>query len=289
VAGFRDVIDDPGFVRQLWSEAGTYDVLRRHYSSICVYGDPRMLDFVTAYGLDDELASRVRYCGYLGRTPKNGETTNHEHPFVLATSGGGVDGPALLETFIRAAARLRPEKGGTWLAVTGPLMSDDDHERIVSLAETDEIAVHRVIPELRNTIATADCVVAMAGYNTVCDIMSYHRSSVLVPRAQPSKEQSLRAERLGAWGVADVVRAEELSPGSLADAIENALAKRVPSPGPVPLGGLESALNVFDGVCDRNGADVRAEVYGTHAGPRAQEPEPISPELMLVNPEWRGV
>ena len=70
VAGFRDVIDDPASVRQLWNESGVYDVLRRHYAAICVYGDPRMVDFVSAYGLDDELASRLHYCGYLGRGPQ---------------------------------------------------------------------------------------------------------------------------------------------------------------------------------------------------------------------------
>jgi ATP-binding cassette, subfamily B, bacterial len=286
VAGFRDVIDDPSFVRQLWTEAGTYEVLRRHYSAICIYGDPRTLDFVTAYGLDDELAGRVRYCGYLGRRSPatNGETPSYERPFVVATSGGGVDGPALLETFVSAAASLRPQRGGTWLAVTGPLMSDDDHARIASRAEADAVDVRRVIPALRNTIAAADCVVSMAGYNTVCDIMSYRRRSVLVPRAKPSQEQSLRAQRLRAWGVADVIPADELRPESLADAIENALGEPAPSPGPVPLGGIERALNVFDGVCDRDeGADISAELDGYHEGPQLHEP--VSPELVLVDPE----
>jgi len=284
VAGFRDVIDDPGFVRQLWTEAGTYDVLRRYYTSICVYGDPRTIDFVTAYGLDEELASRVRYCGYLGRRrpPANGDTATHERPFVIATSGGGVDGPALLQTFVHAAARLQPQTGGTWLAVTGPLMSDADHAQVVSLADADGIEVQRVIPELRNTIAAADCVVSMAGYNTVCDIMSYGRRSVLVPRARPSREQSLRAQRLRALGVADVIDADELRPEPLAGAIEHALAEPTPSSAPLPLGGLDSALDVFDDVCD---GKARARVAVRLNGERPHSREPVSPELVLVDPE----
>jgi ATP-binding cassette subfamily B protein len=288
VAGFRDVIDDPSFVRQLWTEAGIYEVLRRHYTSICIYGDPRTLDFVTAYGLDSDLESRVRYCGYLGRRhpPTNGEPAAYERPFVVATSGGGVDGPALLQTFVHAAASLRPKRGGTWLAVTGPLMSDNDHAEIASLPDADRIDVRRVIPELRNTIATADCVVSMAGYNTVCDIMSYRRRSVLVPRARPSQEQSLRAQRLRSWGVADVIQADDLRPDSLAEAIENALAEPTTAPGPVPLGGIESALNVFDDICDcEASAHVRAEVDGIHE--RSHPHEAVSPELALVDPELR--
>jgi predicted glycosyltransferase len=287
VAGFRDVIDDPAFVRELWTEAGTYDVLRRHYTSICVYGDPRTLNFITAYGLDDELASRVRYCGYLGRRnpPANRETAAQDRPFVVATSGGGVDGPALLHAFVRAAARLQPQRGGRWVAVSGPLMADEDHAEIASLAETHRIEVHRVIPELRNTIAEADCVVSMAGYNTVCDIMSYHRRSILVPRARPSREQSLRAQRLDVWGVADVIQADELRPESLADAIENALAAEpAPSSGPVPLGGIESALNVFDDVCEcEASAQIGAEGNGYHERPHPDEA--VSPELVLVDPK----
>jgi predicted glycosyltransferase len=289
VAGFRDVIDDPGFVRQLWTEAGTYDVLRRHYTSICVYGDPRTIDFINAYGLDDELASRVRYCGYLGRgrPSRNGKTAAQERPFVVGTSGGGVDGPALLHAFVHAAARLQPRRGGTWMAVTGPLMADEDHADVASLAEAHRIEVHRVIPELRNTIAEADCVVSMAGYNTVCDIMSYRRRSILVPRARPSREQSLRAQRLRACGVASVIQADELDPESLADAIENALEEPAPSPDTLPLGGIESALDVFDAVCEREAnVHVGAEGDGGHDRKDANRPA-ISPDLVLVDPTLR--
>jgi predicted glycosyltransferase len=283
VAGFRDVIDDPGFVRQLWSEAGTYDVLRRYYGAICVYGDPRTTDFVTAYGLDDELARRVHYCGYLGRpSPSTShEPATEEHPFVVATSGGGVDGPALLHAFVRAAGRLEPERGGRWMAVTGPLMADEDHAEISSLAKQHRIEVHRVIPELRNTIAEADCVVSMAGYNTVCDIVSYGRRSILVPRDRPSREQSLRAQRLRACGVANVIQADDLQPESLADAIENALQEPAPSPGILPLGGIESALDVFD---DVSRADARRHEGNGHRR-RGRRDEAVSPELVLVDPE----
>src|SRR5262249_37229959 len=96
VGGFRGVLEEPASVRQIWRETGVYDVLRKYYSAICVYGDRRMLDFVQAYGLDDDLASRLNYCGYLGRSApaSNGSAGTPERPLVVATSGGGVDGPA---------------------------------------------------------------------------------------------------------------------------------------------------------------------------------------------------
>jgi predicted glycosyltransferase len=131
------------------------------------------------------------------------------------------------------------------------------------------VTVHRLDPDLRTTVATADCVVSMAGYNTVCDIMSYRRPSVLVPREQPSKEQSLRAERLREWGVAEVVRANELRAAGLADAIENVLGRGALPSAPVPLAGVERAVDVFDSLCAKK-----------HAAPV----EHLSPELVLISP-----
>ncbi|HKU59215.1 MAG TPA: ABC transporter transmembrane domain-containing protein, partial [Gaiellaceae bacterium] len=58
IAGFRDVIDEPEFVRELWEETGVYDTLRDRYAAIAVYGASSMVDFERDYGLDDELAER---------------------------------------------------------------------------------------------------------------------------------------------------------------------------------------------------------------------------------------
>jgi len=79
-----------------------------------------MTDFARDYALDQTLVDKLHYCGYLGRTGSQQAT-------FLSTSGRscsraaavGVDGSNVLEAFIRAAAELRPELGGSWHAVTG--------------------------------------------------------------------------------------------------------------------------------------------------------------------------
>ncbi|HET7380428.1 MAG TPA: ATP-binding cassette domain-containing protein, partial [Gaiellales bacterium] len=243
VAGFRDVIDEPDFVRALWDETGVYDTLRRHYDDICVYGDPLMLDFAESYGLDDELAARLHYCGYLGRNAERSASLP-ARPFIVATSGGGVDGAKGLERFIDAAAQVAPDIGGTWLAVTGPLMPLTDHEHVAALGRSAGVTVQRVVPELKRTIAAADCVVAMAGYNTVCDILSFRTPAVLTPRNGPSLEQRIRAQRLSEWGVAQVMD-ERDDASALADGIRRALSTR-PGQAAVSLAGIAAALDVFD-------------------------------------------
>jgi ATP-binding cassette subfamily B protein len=244
VAGFRDVIDEPEFVRALWHETGVYDVLRRFYQDICVYGDPAMVDFVQAYGLDNDLAAKLRYCGFLGRTLPLETLEPSRPPLIVATSGGGVDGAENLERFIAAARSMAPDLRGTFVAVTGPLMPLADHDRVAALGRAADVAVERVVPELRRTIAAADCVVAMAGYNTVCDILTFRTPAVLTPRSGPSQEQQIRAQRLSDWGIVHVIDADG-SPAELADAIGLALTTP-PERAPVGLSGIDAALDVFD-------------------------------------------
>jgi predicted glycosyltransferase len=257
VAGFRDVVDDPGHVRDLWARTGVYETLRRRYAAICVYGDPGMVDFAAAYGLDDELAARVRYCGYLGRGPQAAsDAPLYERPLVLATGGGGVDGGAMLGAFVEAAGRLRPRRGGRWMAVTGPLCDQAMHDRLVRLGEAVGVDVRRLVPELRAHVALADCVVGMAGYNTACDLLSYRRRAVLVPRAAPSREQAIRAERLAEWGVARMLPAAEADGDGLAAAIAAALDGPAPPAPPVSTDGLRSAVDAFDATLASIGVPV---------------------------------
>ncbi len=247
IAGFRDVIDEPAFVRKLWEDNGTYDVLTRHYGAICVYGDPAMTDFAEAYGLSDTLAARLHYCGYLGRGPQ--PTTDvplYDRPLVIATSGGGADGTALLEPFIAAARELRSAVGGTWLMVTGPLMDPSEHDRLAVLGERAGVTVRRVVPALRSHVALADCLVAMGGYNTTCDVLSFRLPTVLVPRTGPSQEQRLRAARLAQWGVVTTVAAGEHCAQKLAGAITAALDGPPPPRCPVSVDGLGRAVDVFE-------------------------------------------
>ena len=253
IAGFRDIVDEPSFVRELWQETGVYDTLRSRYAGTCIYGDPGVLDFGD-YGLDAASGVPLHYCGYLGRQGRADAADRSPGPFVLATSGGGADGSVVLDQFLHAAELLRPELAGRWMAVSGPLMADADHDRLVRLGDRFGVEVKRVVPELRREVARADCVVGMAGYNTVCDVLSYRRPAVLVPRPGPSQEQALRADRLEAWQAVEIVRAPELTGPALAAAIQTALSGGDPPSPPVSLDGLSHALDVFDSALEQSRA-----------------------------------
>src|SRR5262249_19687208 len=129
-----------------------YEALQKRYEAICVYGDPLTVDFARAYGLGDGRTVSPTYCGYLGRQPEwLLDLPSLDRPLVLGTCGGGSDRAFLLGAVSRAAATLRPRGGGTWLAVTGPLMPDLAHERLVEEGEAVGVTVRRILPELQQT------------------------------------------------------------------------------------------------------------------------------------------
>ena len=48
---------------------------------------------------------------------------------------------------------------------------------------------------MEELIAGAKAVVAMGGYNTYCEILSFDKPALIVPRVKPRQEQPIRAER----------------------------------------------------------------------------------------------
>ena len=77
----------------------------------------------------------------------------------------------------------------------------------------------------------------MAGYNTVCELLSSAARAVLVPRSRPVVEQLLRARLLAARGLFDIVEPDDLRPDHLLATVLGAL-RRDTAPQPVDLDGL---------------------------------------------------
>jgi predicted glycosyltransferase len=80
-------------------------------------------------------------------------------------------------------------------------------------------------------IDAADIVVAMGGYNTVCEIMSLRKRAILVPRIRPVQEQWIRAKRLALLGLATVIHPDHLTPLALIRAVYEELERKNVHPG----------------------------------------------------------
>ena len=70
---------------------------------------------------------------------------------------------------------------------------------------------------MERLIGAADVVVCMGGYNTVCEILSQGKPSLIIPREQPRQEQLIRARILREHNLADFIPWHELDPIVLRD------------------------------------------------------------------------
>jgi predicted glycosyltransferase len=96
--------------------------------------------------------------------------------------------------------------------------------------------------DMMSLMAAADVVVAMGGYNTVCELLTLHKRAVLVPRIKPGQEQCIRAARMSALGLVRMLHPRSLSPAALMDAVQAelaALAQRQPLPRLKSMDGLD--------------------------------------------------
>ena len=73
--------------------------------------------------------------------------------------------------------------------------------------------------DLASYMEAADVVVSMGGYNTVCEILSYSKRAVVVPRNKPVEEQLIRAEKMAEYGLFKTVHPDELKPKVLIDKV----------------------------------------------------------------------
>ena len=97
---------------------------------------------------------------------------------------------------------------------------------------------------MMSLMAAADVVVAMGGYNTVCELLTLRKRAVVVPRINPGLEQCIRAERMSAIGLLHMLHPRCLTPNALLAAVNTelaALAQPVPHVRRKSLDGLAHA------------------------------------------------
>ncbi len=263
VLGLREVLDEPETVHEEWHRSGIEAAVAELYDRVWIYGDPAVYDPVVEYGLSPELAARIRYTGYL--CPDPASFTEGGDPvadlglpparLALCLVGGGQDGAALAEAFVACA--LPSDMVG--VAVAGPFMPARTRRRLHAAAgRRADLRVLDFVRRPQALLRRADRVVAMGGYNTVCELLAADRPGLIVPRERPRREQLLRAERLARLGVLDVLRADALSPAALGSWFGRDSGDRVRAADVVDLGGLGRVPQLLVDALVRPRPEVRA-------------------------------
>jgi predicted glycosyltransferase len=223
VLGVRDILDEPERTRRNLENNGSFETIERFYDEVWVYGSRSIFDTVREYGFPERVAAVTRFCGYLKR-PTAPRTRAAGPPHVLVTTGGGGDGTAMTEAYLEGLASLPRNVALRTTVVFGPQMSDGARlrmrERFGYLAD---VTFSDFEPDLTRLYSASDIVVSMAGYNTVCELLSFGHHAILVPRAEPVQEQLIRARLLAAQGLFDIVEPQELGPATLISKVLAAL------------------------------------------------------------------
>lgn len=253
VLGLRDVMDEPALLAPEWERKNVMPALVDLYDELWVYGLQQICDPLEGIDAPDSVRRKMTYTGYLRREESQIESSFSapwDEPFILVTPGGGGDGEHLVDSVLNAyeTDRFLPNPA---LIVTGPFMQREQQSRYGErAARLDKVEIMKFDTHLEDIMAQAAGVVAMGGYNTFCEILSFDKPALLVPRQTPRLEQTIRAERAAALGLVHTLNpVEAASPSKMARAIQALPLQQPPSSRVIP--GLMEGLDNVNRLVDR--------------------------------------
>jgi predicted glycosyltransferase len=228
----RDILDTPESTISQWRDRGYESVLREYFHSVLILGSSEVFDAPREYQFSRQLRRATHFAGYLRRPGSPADSAclrtrilqGSEQRLVLVTPGGGEDGFTLVRSYVAGMHFLH---GVHSVIVCGPEMPQAQRQIIAQLLqERRDVTVSDFTGDMMTLMGAADVVVSMAGYNTICEVLSLNKRAVTVPRVRPVQEQWIRAERLARLGLIDAIHPDVLTPERLAAAVRTQLERK---------------------------------------------------------------
>ncbi len=248
VLGLRDVLDEPEVLAEEWDRKGAVAATQKLYDEIWVYGVRDVYDPTEGLKLDAATRKRMHWTGYLRRSVTD-PTDAPEGPYILITPGGGGDGAAMVSLVLDAYEKdptLKPNA----VLIYGPFLSGDVREafdaRVAKL--NGRVTALGFDSRIEAIFAGAEGVVCMGGYNTFCEVLSFDKPAVIVPRTSPRLEQWIRASRAEQLGLVRML--DEARDGMTPDAMIRAIRGLPDQPKPSQAG-ADGLLDGLDVVVER--------------------------------------
>lgn len=254
VLGVRDVLDDPKALAKEWKRKKAVEAVETFYDELWVYGLQGIYDPLQGLPLSEESLSKVRYTGYLRREPADWPNPSfpRDRPddFVLVTPGGGGDGDMLIDWTL-AAYESDPTLSVPAVIVFGPFMNPESRRAFERRAHRFRtIETLSFDARIERLMIEATGVVAMGGYNTFCEILSFDKPAAIAPRVSPRLEQYIRAKAADDIGLIHMLppvdNGAKPDPKIMADAIRALTTQAPPSSAAIPglLDGLERVVEL---------------------------------------------
>ncbi|MGR9214993.1 glycosyltransferase family protein (plasmid) [Rhizobium leguminosarum] len=216
LSSVRDILQEN---RKAGRDAETAKLVKDHFDAVLVHGDPDFIRLEDTFPLTSEIADRLRYTGLVAPPPAPEPIETFD---IIASAGGGAVGAALIGAAKEAAALLPADL--RWLLVAGPNLPEADFAALSGDAAPN-VTLVRFRKDFPSLLRSAKVSISQAGYNTVGDLLRTECRAILIPFvAGGETEQSVRAERLQALGLADILPEDGLTSGHVKVAVEKALA-----------------------------------------------------------------
>lgn len=201
VLGLRDVLDEPDVLAAEWARKGAVEAAEAYYDEFWVYGVESIYDPTRGLPLSAQTRARMHYTGYLRREMTDPADVP-DTPYILITPGGGGDGAAMV-SLVLDAYEADPTLEPPAVLVYGPFLSGDVRDAMDARVEKlgGRVTATGFDSRIEALFAKAKGVVCMGGYNTFCEVLSFDRRAVIVPRTVPRLEQWIRASRAEELGL----------------------------------------------------------------------------------------
>ncbi len=256
VLGLRDVMDDPASLAVEWERKTVLPALENLYDDIWVYGRPEIYNPLNGIDVPQKVLDKITYTGYLRRsssptlTPSEMNHADFDNPFILITPGGGGDGAALVDWALRAYEH-DPDIPAAAVIVFGPFMHTELQAQFRQRVDRlDKVTALTFDANIEHLMSLADGIVAMGGYNTFCEILSFDKPGIIVPRTTPRLEQYIRASRAQDLGLTQMLVGEgNYDPQKMARALRELPGR--PRPSEANLTGLLDGATTICGMVDQ--------------------------------------
>ncbi|MBB3310052.1 putative glycosyltransferase [Rhizobium sp. BK196] len=216
LSSVRDILQEN---RKPGRDEETVKLIKDHFDAVLVHGDPDFVRLEDTFPLTAEIAGRLRYTGLVAPPPAPEPAETFD---IIASAGGGAVGLELIRA-TRGAAALLPADI-SWLLITGPNLPAADFSTLSEDAPAN-VTMVRFRKDFPSLLGGAKVSISQAGYNTVGDLLRTQCRPILIPFvAAGETEQTVRAERLQALGLAEILPEEGLTFEDLKAAVERALA-----------------------------------------------------------------
>ena len=218
----------------------TVDLVKAHFDLVLVHGDERFAKLDETFPLATSIADRIVYTGLVAGPKPVAAVESFD---VLVSVGGGAAGRNLVDAAVEAARNDRAQR--KWALIAGPNLPRANFE-IAQRNAPPHLSIYSFRNDFPSLLTGARLSVSQAGYNTVCDLLRAGCRALLVPFAADGEtEQTERAKKLEALGLASIIPEEGLNAETLGTAINQALSRPSPPANALDLDGARKTAEIL--------------------------------------------